>query len=107
MIEQKKMQKKIYWNGAYYNALSKDVEVLKQQAPHLYAKLFPRAEYQLRDEKIQVYQIFYDKHSFENLDAGFIPYQTKSPPHNFENDVILDIWRNRDWINAKYVGVLS
>ena len=24
--------KKVYWNGAYYNALSKDVEVLKQQA---------------------------------------------------------------------------
>ena len=45
MIEQKNKQKKIYWNGAYYSALSKDVDVLKQQAPHLYAKLFPRAEY--------------------------------------------------------------
>ena len=85
------MTKSIYWNGAYYSALSKDVEVLKQQAPHLYSKLFPRAEYKERNEKIQVYQIFYDKHSFENLDAGFIPYQTKSPPHNFENDVILNI----------------
>ncbi len=107
MIEQKNELKKVYWNGAYYNALSKDVEVLKQQAPHLYAKLFPRAEYKARDEKIQVYQIYYDTHSFENLDAGFIPYQTTSPPHNFENDVILDIWRKRDWVNAKYIGVLS
>ena len=38
------MIKKIYWNGAYYNSLSKDVEKLKQQAPHLYAKLFPRTD---------------------------------------------------------------
>ena len=65
--------RKVYWNGAYYDALSKDIEVLKQQAPNLYAVLFPRTEYRVRDEKIQVYQIYYDKHSFENLDAGFIP----------------------------------
>ena len=29
--------------------------------------------------------------------------------HNFENDVILDVWANhrKAWVNAKYVGVLS
>ena len=43
-------QRKVYWNGAYYNALSKDVDVLKQQAPHLYATLFPRAEHKVRNE---------------------------------------------------------
>ena len=43
-------QRKVYWNGAYYNALSKDVDVLKQQAPHLYATLFPRSEHKVRNE---------------------------------------------------------
>jgi hypothetical protein len=108
MIEQKNTQRKVYWNGVYYNAASKDVEVLKQQAPHLYAKLFPLIiTNTLDNRKIQVYQVYYDEQTKEGLKYGFIPYFQESAPHNFENDIMLSIWSKRNWINAKYVGVLS
>jgi len=58
----------------------------------------------------RIYQIYYDKNSFEKLDKGFIPYDnTGKCTRYFENDVILDIWKNKreEWINEDFVGVLS
>ncbi len=53
-----------------------------------------------------VYQIHYDSVSFSRLDPAFVPYNNGNS-HNYENDVILDIWAKREWIDANYVGVLS
>lgn len=54
-----------------------------------------------------VFGIFYDDKS-KPFVKDSIPYQN-GISHNFENDVILDIWANHRpaWINAKYVSVLS
>ena len=63
MNYQKSEQKKVYWNGAYYNALSKNVDELKQQAPHLYARLFPITfdARKINNDKYYIYQIYYDE----------------------------------------------
>lgn len=102
-------KKKVYWNGGYYNTLSKDVEVLKQQAPHLYTNLFPISfdSRKINNDKYHIYQVYYDESQLSQLRYGFKPYFNKEQLHNYENDIMLDIWRKREWVNAKYVGVLS
>ena len=108
MIEQKSKQKKVYFEGVYYSKDTKGVEALRDKAPHLYAQLFPLIiTNTLDDRKIQVYQVYYDEQTKDGLKYGFIPYFQETTPHNFENDIILDIWAKRNWIKAKYVGVLS
>jgi hypothetical protein len=100
--------KKVYYNGLYYTAESKDVQILKSKAPHLYAKLFPMLQQvEIDNRAIQVYQVYYDEQTKQALKYGFIPHYQEKTPHNFENDIILDIWKKRKWVNAKYVGVLS
>ena len=108
MIEQKNKQRKVYFEGVYYSKDTKGVESLRDKAPHLYAQLFPLTiSNTIDNRKIQVYQVYYDEQSKEALKYGFIPYFQETTPHNFENDIILDIWAKRNWIKAKYVGVLS
>lgn len=108
MIEQKSRQRKVYFEGFYYSKDTKGVELLRDKAPHLYAQLFPMTiSNTIDNRKIQVYQVYYDEQSKEALKYGFIPYFQETTPHNFENDIILDIWSKRNWIKAKYVGVLS
>ena len=103
---------KVYFRGKYYdeNITENDKIFLQQNAPHLFKMLFrcenSVIEINQRIEKNQIYQVYYDEKSGRNLDNGFIPLKTGFN-HNFENDIILDIWRKRDWLNAKHVGVLS
>ena len=56
---------------------------------------------------MQVYQVYYDDKSAKGLRYGFIPHYQKNCPHNYENDILLDIWKSRSWVDAKMVGVLS
>jgi hypothetical protein len=59
---------------------------------------------------MKIWQIYYDNNSFSKLDKGFIPYNnTGKCTQYFENDVILDIWKNRksEWQNEDLIGVLS
>lgn len=105
---------KVYFDGRYYdkNISVNDKLYLKIKSPRLFKMVFPYEnekdgrEFLQRSEKIQVYQVFFDEKSGRNLDAGFIPLKTDFN-HNFENDIILDIWRSRNWTKAKYIGVLS
>ena len=102
---------KIYYDGRYFNEQCSEADraYLKANYPFGYNKLFIN-EIKPTFKAIKgtsIYQIYYDDNSSKGLDSGFIPYFTKSTPHNFENDVIIDIWRRRDWINSKYVGILS
>ena len=53
-----------------------------------------------------IYQIYFDDVSKSKLDSGFIPIRNGAT-HNYENDVILNVWRGREWVNSDYVGVLS
>jgi hypothetical protein len=60
--------------------------------------------------KLAVWQIYFNQHSAEALDDGFIPYSNKGKvTEYFENEVIIDIWKNNKelWEDANYVGVLS
>jgi hypothetical protein len=60
--------------------------------------------------KLAVWQIYFNQHSAEALDKGFIPYSNKGKcTEYFENEVIIDIWKNNKelWKDADYVGVLS
>lgn len=59
---------------------------------------------------ISVWQIYFDKQSRTALDQGFIPYDnTNNCSVFFENEVIIDIWKNQKniWSNSEYIGVLS
>ena len=100
---------KVYYSGRYYQAdcTINEREFLMAHAPHLYAKLFPAPPTcKLKNKAHHIYQVYYDKKSMEALDSGFISYKNGTN-HNFENDIILDIWKKRTWVDAKYVGVLS
>lgn len=103
---------KVYYQGRYYcdNCTLEDREYLKVHAPHLHNKLFPvvmpAVNTVLNKRGVHIYQVYFDEKSKSRLDGGFIPYPTGAN-HNFENDILIDIWRRRDWLNARYVGVLS
>lgn len=101
---------KVYYDGRYWDEKisEKEHEYLLSKAPNLYYRLFerPKPKVSICSDKIQIYQTYYDEVSKSKLDGGFIPLQTKFN-HNYENDLILNLWRKRDWINADYVGVLS
>lgn len=101
---------KYYYDGRYWteNINDKEKAFLKLNAPLIYNRLFG---YEVPKQKplekgLHIYQTYFDDISKSKLDAGFIPYKTGFN-HNFENDIILDIWRSRTWIKADYVGVLS
>lgn len=100
---------RIYFEGMYYSADSSkaDLLYLQNKCPEKYRQLFPKV---MSETKLikgnSVYQVYFDERSKESLDNGFMPYKN-GVTHNYENDVILDIWRRRDWINADYVGVVS
>ena len=107
---------KIYVDGQYIEhvtATEAQREILRRQRPLLYQELYDIRPATSRRAPMyapyQIYQIFYDKHSRDNLDAGFIPYDNTGSTHNFENDVILDLWlsKRKEWIDKRYVGVLS
>lgn len=53
-----------------------------------------------------IYQIYFDDVSKQHLDNGFISIKNGNT-HNYENDVILNVWRGREWVNSDYVGVFS
>lgn len=100
---------KVYYRGVYYSELSatKDREYLREHAPVLYNRVFPKPmPTELMKGGAHIYQTYYDDRSGAALDGGFIPYKTGFN-HNYENDVLIEIWRKRDWINAKYIGLLS
>lgn len=57
-----------------------------------------------------IWQIAYDRVSKERIEAPFVLYDTEGIElHNYENDVILDIWKNRkdEWKDEEWVGVFS
>lgn len=107
-----KKKNKVYYDGRYFTAdcNERDKEFLFTHCPGRYYALFPTAPKQTIDKPLPkgtlIYQIYYDEKSRAALDPGFIPYKT-GVNHNYENDVILDIWRKREWINAERIGVLS
>jgi len=107
---------KIYVDGQYIEHTTATPEqrlLLMRQRPLLYHELFNVPPLTVKKAAMytpfQVYQIFYDEKSREKLDNGFIPYDNSGATHNFENDVILDLWltRRNEWISKKFVGVLS
>jgi hypothetical protein len=107
---------KIYVDGQYIEsdkATPSQKKKIAQQRPLLFQEVFynslptePRAA---KYDKFQVYQVYFDKDSRKRLDRGFIPYDNSGNTHNFENDVILDLWlsKRKEWIDKRYVGVLS
>ena len=101
---------KYYYNGRYWDGseTEADKKILLSEKPQLYYKLFPRPKVtvKLPKDKFHIHQIYYNEESFKELDGGFIPYKNTFT-HNYENDIILEVWRKREWINADYVGVLS
>jgi len=100
---------KVYFEGRYYteDSTMNEREYLKEHAYRLYCKLFPAVMPSVPlKNNLQIYQVYYDAASHAAIDGGFIPFKTGFN-HNYENDIILDVWRKRDWVNAKYVGVLS
>jgi hypothetical protein len=101
---------KVYYDGRYWDdkISEKEHAYLLANAPNLYYRIFerPKPKVSICGSKIQIYQTFFDELSKSKLDGGFIPLQTKFN-HNYENDLILDIWKSREWINAKYIGLLS
>lgn len=101
---------KLYYEGRYWDEKisDRDKEYLFKVKPQFYFRLFPKPipKTTRPDQDNHIYQIYYDEYSRNALDSGFIPYDNGFT-HNFENDVILDVWRSRTWINAKYVGLLS
>jgi hypothetical protein len=61
-------------------------------------------------KNLAIWQIYFDDESLNELDKGFIPYSNENKATEFfENDVIIDVWRNHKhiWEKADYVGVLS
>lgn len=58
--------------------------------------------------KSALFGVCYNASSKEAVIKDTIPY-LNGVTHNFENDVILDIWANHreSWINSKYVSILS
>lgn len=100
---------KVYYRGRYYseNSTIADKEYLRQHAPTLYNRAFPRLMPTIAMKSgVLIYQTYYDERSGSCLDGGFIPYKTGFN-HNYENDLLIEIWRKRDWVNAKYIGLLS
>jgi hypothetical protein len=93
---------KIYVDGQYIEHTTATPEqrlLLMRQRPLLYHELFNVPPLTVKKAAMytpfQVYQIFYDEKSREKLDNGFIPYDNSGATHNFENDVILDLWLTR------------
>src|SRR3972149_7666869 len=59
---------------------------------------------------ISIWQIYFSEQTKKSLDSGFIPYNnTNKCTQFFENEVIIDIYKNRKdiWLNSEYVGILS
>jgi hypothetical protein len=59
---------------------------------------------------MKVYQIHFNEESKNRVHPPYIPYDnSQTCTLYFENDVILDVWRNKrsEWENEDYVGVLS
>lgn len=101
---------RVYFEGRYINEklTDKERDSLLREKPQLYLLLFPPvipAQKRLA-KTFNIYQVHYNETSEQRLDNGFIPYQNGST-HNYENDVIIDIWNRKDWVNSKYIGVLS
>ena len=60
--------------------------------------------------KFQIYQIYFDQNSGQNIDPSFIPYNNVGvKTKGYENEVLIDVWINKrkEWKDADYVGVLS
>lgn len=105
----------IYIDGQYIDsekATPAQKALLMRQRPILYQELY-YDKTQLPKRRLSkdytIYQIWYNEESKERLDGGFIPYDNRGTTHNFENDVIMSVWLNhrREWMQSKYVGVLS
>lgn len=97
---------KVYFDGRYWGEeiSEKEKEYLLKVAPQKYFALFPKPIQSNPLKKgVLIYQVAINN---KPLDGGFIPIKTGFN-HNFENDIIIDVWKKREWINAKYVGVLS
>lgn len=100
---------KVYYDGTYYSEHStpEQLDYLCKHAPERYNILFrPSMPANRIDSRLHIYQVYYNEKTKAALDGGFIPYRG-GDFHNFENDIIVDIWRSRTWVNADYVGVLS
>lgn len=99
----------VYYDGTYYSEHSsaEQLDYLRKHAPERYNRLFrPPMPAERISNGLHIYQVYYNEQTKAALDGGFIPYRGGNF-HNFENDIIIDIWRRRTWIDAKYVGVLS
>jgi hypothetical protein len=104
---------RLYVDGQYIEtdvATPQQKALILAQRPMMYQELWhddrPLPTKRL-PKKYRIYQIWYNEKSKTELDGGFIPYENAGDTHNYENDVILDVWKSREWVNAKYVGVLS
>ena len=59
-------------------------------------------------KRIRIYQIGYDEYSLSMIDPNFIPYRQTGTPHNYENDILIDVYRkNKRCKTCEYIGVLS
>lgn len=55
-----------------------------------------------------IYQIYYDEISKKGLDKNFIPFLNSDPkPLMFENKIIYDLYKSKNYIDSDYCGVLS
>lgn len=59
----------------------------------------------ITNPKINIYQIYYDSHTRNQLEPGLIPYYNQVKDNYYENNVIIDIY-NRN-IEADFIGITS
>lgn len=103
---------KAYYMGKYYSAEStkEELQELLSVRPHLYYQVLEPDVYLQHPDagNYSIWQVYFDDKSYQKIDCNFKGYKNGETP-NFENDVLLDVWKNKsdEWVGADYVGVLS